>query len=616
MYARTTIVAIRAITLAVLASLLLVVSAHAAGPCWPTPSAACTTGADTRAKTVVTSFAGALANGRAMRGVGLPSIAGITGKKGAPTAIRQLKAELLRWLAGGFPTPKARALMATTSGSITAPPGKVGGIVTVAQTVRNGSARLSRRTHIEVLVDRCPTMSASGNSHGSVTVQLAGSLQVSAKWRHGKRTVTRSLLVEAGPTTDAGLVSQDAAFDGINPLPNGMTELPIRVSTAGSGSRGSFSVNVDLVANLGDGPGYGIVLDSQTFGAFVDAAEAAERGDPPPGADRPLASQDAYARLIRPFLAAIDAELMRAMKRAERLWQTPNACATMNFDPLADIELAAGSQREVSARIQPRAGGLDGTNTQWPLNPTQSVGRVVQAITAGSHDGAPMRFTVEGASPVGGKTVRFTWRVPSTVGVAEGTWTAKPAAFPKTFIGTFSATVTQTGGYVFHYTGTATFTRSPTSLPIDIGSIRYDLTGGSVTLTASGSTVSCTASGGSTRGLVTDPTVATAMKLTLEDVTGNPNAPNPEPNPFYYSIWLAAFDTMNIPTYTRTCGAQATTDYAPAEFLKVGFRDWWAPNPPEIMKAQQPTVLAGSRSRSNGPSVTVDETWDFRGTTP
>jgi hypothetical protein len=189
-------------------------------------------------------------------------------------------------------------------------------------------------------------------------------------------------------------------------------------------------------------------------------------------------------------------------------------------------------------------------------------------------------------------------------------------SFPRTFTGTFASVWTNvSGGFTLRFSGNATFVRSSNNPPVDVGSIVYDLTGGSVSLQASGTNlIGCTASGGTTVPLQSNPVFQNLMKLNLENVAGDARAPHPEPKPYYFSIWLEEPDSSKSPTYTRTCDPDPPAEVSAfGGYLRVGFRDWWVQNPPEIQKSDAADLLSGHRSRDGGAGITIDETWEFRG---
>jgi hypothetical protein len=191
---------------------------------------------------------------------------------------------------------------------------------------------------------------------------------------------------------------------------------------------------------------------------------------------------------------------------------------------------------------------------------------------------------------------------------------------PERFTGTWTSVYTNPsrGSWQVTINGTATFVRS-TPAAIDSGPIEYALTDTTVTWTASGSQdlgggCSYTFSGG---GSDTSPAPAPNTELSLEDVSNRPEAPKPEPTPFYYSIHVAADESRRheYDITTRCPDASETRkDSVPGWYLYVGFRDWSFGIPPEIMKTAEPTLLEGHRSRTyKDSSLVVDDTWRFEG---
>jgi len=184
---------------------------------------------------------------------------------------------------------------------------------------------------------------------------------------------------------------------------------------------------------------------------------------------------------------------------------------------------------------------------------------------------------------------------------------------PSRFDGTWTRVHTDPsrGSWQVTVTGSATFVRTTAA------GANYGLTNSSVTWTAAGSrsSGSCTTTysgGGSGTAVPAHPTL-----MSLEDVSDRPEAPKPEPTPFYYAIWVHGNEGTPHPyDVTVTCpgGSNTYQDAVSTAFLQIGFRDWWATNPPEIMKTADATLLEGRRSRTPaGGTATYEDSWSFKG---
>ena len=207
------------------------------------------------------------------------------------------------------------------------------------------------------------------------------------------------------------------------------------------------------------------------------------------------------------------------------------------------------------------------------------------------------------------------------LGAVKHTLVAKNrCGLPARFDGTWTSVYTDPGrgSWRVIITGTATFVRR-TPAAAESGTVSYAITSSMVTFTASGtqtfpnSDCTYTFSGGGSDSPPDKP----PTELSVEDVSNHPQAPKPEPKPFYYSIWVA-MDESRRHEYdvTSACngGSETFKDSVPGWYLYVGFRDWWSGTPPEIMKTDEPTRLEGHRIRSfKDSSLTVDDTWRFDG---
>jgi hypothetical protein len=178
--------------------------------------------------------------------------------------------------------------------------------------------------------------------------------------------------------------------------------------------------------------------------------------------------------------------------------------------------------------------------------------------------------------------------------------------FPQRFDGTWTRVfefpdITET------VNGTATYVRDPTFPPSLDGttSIPYDVISGSVTWSVSGG--GCSGSG--TYGATENSALGTTQ-MTLEDVSANPAAPQPEPQPFYYSI-QAAGDPLNAPTYACPGPSGGSIDVS---FLDVGYPNPFGAGAPidQIQKSGNINQLQG-HATSNESGVPIDDTWSFTG---
>ncbi len=484
MEARSTL----AVALAILAAAIAAPSAGAAAdPCAPV-TAACTAGATARATASARRLATTTSAGPLLRALGIPSVSAIARRPSA--ARRTLDAALVAALGRAPPAPAGAAPRAagapTTTVALTPARDAVGGVLRVDQLLRRG-ARIERDLVIEVEAAACPRMTAAGNSRGAVRIEVSGRYTLLGSFIRGRRASLRTVNVILSPIAGTAFVGQDARLDGIL-FADAARVLVNASGSVGTGrSRRAWRSNTRLTARPAE-TGWAAELDDGDFDAFVARQAAADRGEPAPGRERPLADQRAYAQLVQAFLAMVDARVERALADAERGWLAPNRCARLDLAPTTGTaRLGAGRSRTVSGRVVPRAGGIDGRNDRWPA-PATTVGIATYDVEGSAH-GAPAVLAVTGAAAVGGRSARLRLRVPSTVGVAEGEWTALPVPYPQTISGTFSGGVPSQDGLA--WSGAVTFTYLPldpvTGFPYPDGP-HYRVTAGALDWSVSGCT--------------------------------------------------------------------------------------------------------------------------------
>jgi hypothetical protein len=204
------------------------------------------------------------------------------------------------------------------------------------------------------------------------------------------------------------------------------------------------------------------------------------------------------------------------------------------------------------------------------------------------------------------------------LGVVKHKLVAKDkCGLPRRFDGTWRTVDTNTsrGSWRVEYTGRATFVAKP-GITTDTHA-EYGITDSQVSWTASGTQdlgdgCSYTFSGG---GNDSPPDKHPTM-MSLDDVTNRSEAPKPEPKPFFYSIWVHG-DEAERHEYdvTARCNGETETfkDSVSTFYLHVGFRDFFAGIPPEIMKSADPMTLEGRRTRTSSSNSTSEETWKFEG---
>jgi hypothetical protein len=202
---------------------------------------------------------------------------------------------------------------------------------------------------------------------------------------------------------------------------------------------------------------------------------------------------------------------------------------------------------------------------------------------------------------------------------------ARRSIFPARFTGTWTrvySDVPGLAGMVETVQGSATFVRNPLIGPEAeaIIAIPYDVQSSTITWTVSGThtDASCTTTYSGSGTDTATPNTFVDTGLTLQNVSGNPGAPVPEPMPYYYSI-RASSDPANAPRFTITrtggTGCNDSQESIIVNYLEVGVRaDLSSGTPPgEIVKSADITLLAGHRLTDDGSFPPSDDTWSFRG---
>jgi hypothetical protein len=197
--------------------------------------------------------------------------------------------------------------------------------------------------------------------------------------------------------------------------------------------------------------------------------------------------------------------------------------------------------------------------------------------------------------------------------------------FPQRFEGTWTRVFTSSAqpGWTETAHGTAVYVRNPlfpqsvegqTSIPYDVQSASVDWTVSGSHNAGAGCTI--TFSGSGTAPAMENSALG-VTGLTLEDVSNKPEAPKPEPKPYYYSI-RASGDPLSAPQFDviRTgCKESNTQEPIGVNYLDVGFPNPFnSETPPEeIQKSDNIRLLAGQLNTPEGSSPASEDTWSFTG---
>lgn len=468
-----------AIAVALVVVLVPASHARAEDPCRPvTP--ACTADADARVQQAATAFVAANAGG-SLRGMGLASFTGLLGrKKGKKTAAR-LDAELVNQLVSTPVGPASVSSSATrrrvpVRAATTAP-----GTIDVIQEAGNRKVNLHRQLTIDLEVDRCPKQLEALSRESNEKINIFASYELVTSWRQGKKSLGAGVIIRLEAVTMNAAVNQNARFERFKSANPTVTVIRLGDRLQPGTPPQHYSNQVQFQLNPAEEVGWDV-----TRAASEAAFEAFFNGTPkPPGREPALISEKAYADLIKAFMVLVDAELVKAVTKAERVWLTPNACASVVWDPeTGTAGVPPNGQLMITGRIVPAGEGLNGLREHWM--PEASLGKIAERLTAGSAEGQPLQLRVEGGPPQGGITVKLHYQTPSTIGVVEGDWTAKDGI--DHIEGTIEGAIvdgTVSGDSRLDWTGNLAFDRDS---PNDLGGANgiFLLASGDYDVTASG----------------------------------------------------------------------------------------------------------------------------------
>jgi hypothetical protein len=198
--------------------------------------------------------------------------------------------------------------------------------------------------------------------------------------------------------------------------------------------------------------------------------------------------------------------------------------------------------------------------------------------------------------------------------------------FPKRFDGTWTRVITSSArpGWKETIHGTATYLRSPffpeslegqTSIPYEVlsASVEWEVTGTHF------DGVECTITySGSGTAPATENSALGHTEMSLEDVSGRPGAPSPEPEPFYYSIW-ANGDPLNPPmfdvSYSPGCHSADVQEPIVIFYLEIGESQPFGPETSleKVQKSADVHSLAGQLTTPDLGGLATEDSWSFTG---
>ena len=198
--------------------------------------------------------------------------------------------------------------------------------------------------------------------------------------------------------------------------------------------------------------------------------------------------------------------------------------------------------------------------------------------------------------------------------------------FPQRFDGTWTRVFTMSSrpGWKETVHGTATYLRDPlfpqsvegqTSIPYDVQSatVEWEVTG------SHDASKECKIEySGSGSAPAMENSALGTTELTLEDVSNKPEAPKPEPKPYYYSI-RANGDPLSPPMfdviYSPGCNTSNAQEPIAINYLEIGdpepFSDETSPD--QIRKSDNLLLLSGQLSTPESGGPATEDSWSFSG---
>jgi hypothetical protein len=301
------------------------------------------------------------------------------------------------------------------------------------------------------------------------------------------------------------------------------------------------------------------------------------------------------------FAATVDKAIAKLAEK-EAIWNRPNECAKVTFEPASEaLTLKENQGGSFKARVESKQGGAP-PQARWALSEPRNATLGPSSAFANP---ASFNYKVINAGP--GIFISGSLRVVSRVGVAEAKWSQKTKKDePKAInhiTGTFGGKIsieTSTGAdTVQTWSGTATFDRLSPAV-FDGADGIYGLSSGNVSLTASGVDAS-----GAT-GCLQTGSASDALLGGSAFVTGT----GPErAAPFGYSL-QGTLPLLKLKAVLHDCPKQAQEEGY--EGTEVDVTPIYTFNT-EGQTSGDGVSYVGSRSESFA-GVSIEQTWNFQGT--
>lgn len=280
----------------------------------------------------------------------------------------------------------------------------------------------SKTTELSVPLDfktlksqRCPTAAGEVSRSSKVSVRRTTRERGTPpgfEYRNESVTITAPIVVD-------GRVNADAELESVSYRVNGSFSWAYAASVLRGIGRGNVQVNVDF-----DAQG---TLDGRT-GATTSGTTALSGRMRALGLNSKEEKAEMAKSLADPgfrdsFLKLV-AKLVQAefesLKKSEKAWQVPNACAKMALTP-PGATLNEGDFKAVSGAVSAE----DGKPTEGRWSVVAKSRGDVTGVPGASSASTPIEMEMSaGAASASGRTVDVSLRATSPAGVAESPWTA------------------------------------------------------------------------------------------------------------------------------------------------------------------------------------------------
>jgi hypothetical protein len=223
----------------------------------------------------------------------------------------------------------------------------------------------------------------------------------------------------SGPITVDGKVDADAALESVSYRVDGKFSWSYAASVLRGVGRGNLQVEVDFDAQgTLDGRTGATRSGTTSLSGKMRALHLSAKEEKAEMAQ--LLARPDYRDSFLKLVAKLVQHEFETLKKAEKAWQVPNACAKMSLTP-PRASLNEGDFEAVSGTVSAE----DGAPTDGRWSAVSSSRGEVAGVPGSSTASTPIEMEMTAAAPsASGRTVEVNLRATSPAGVAESPWTA------------------------------------------------------------------------------------------------------------------------------------------------------------------------------------------------